>query len=212
MKEGWVHPEQFELSNASEHDHDHLNVFINEKWGTYIFDRGYLDFTQFDQMNWEGYFFVSRIKKNTAVHVQVHLEVPHESGIIRDQLVQLGKSTYLTGLFRLITIERKHRSNLRILTNRMDLSAEDIGKMYQSRWQIELFFKHIKQHLTIKTYYSQSEQGVENQVILAMIVYLLTLLVKLELGLKQTLFQILRHLRALYYESFDIFKEIFEPD
>ena len=78
MKEGWVHPEQFELSNASEHDHDHLNVFINEKRATYIFDRGYLDFTQFDQMNWDGYFFVSRIKKNTAVHVQAHLEVSHE--------------------------------------------------------------------------------------------------------------------------------------
>jgi hypothetical protein len=66
--------------------------------------------------------------------------------------------------------------------------------------------------MTIKTFFSKSEKGVENQVILAMITYLLTLLVKLELGLKQTLFQILRHLRALYYESFDIFKEIFEPD
>ena len=211
MKEGWVHPEQFELSHASEHDHDHLNVFINEKRATYVFDRGYLDFSQFDQMNWEGYFFVSRIKKNTAVHVQAHLEVSHESGIISDQLVQLGKSTYLTGLFRLVTIERKHQSNLRILTNRMDLSAEAIGKMYQSRWQIELFFKHIKQHLTIKTYYSQSEQGVENQVILAMIVYLLTLLMKLELRLKSSLFTILRQIRALQYEPFAYFKESFAP-
>ncbi|WP_459783945.1 transposase, partial [Alkalibacterium sp. s-m-22] len=70
------------MSHASEHDHDHLNVFINEKRATYVFDRGYLDFAQFDQMTWEGYFFVSRIKKNTAVHVQAHLEVSHESGII----------------------------------------------------------------------------------------------------------------------------------
>jgi IS4 transposase len=137
--------------------------------------------------------------------------VSHESGIISDQLVQLGKSTYLTGLFRLVTIERKHQSNLRILTNRMDLSAEAIGKMYQSRWQIELFFKHIKQHLTIKTYYSQSEQGVENQVILAMIVYLLTLLMKLELRLKSSLFTILRQIRALQYEPFECFKESFAP-
>jgi IS4 transposase len=111
-----------------------------------------------------------------------------------------------------VTIERKNQSNLRVITNRFDLSAQEIGEMYQSRWQIELFFKHIKQHMTIKTFFSKSEKGVENQVILAMIVYLLTLLVKLELGLKQTLFQILRHLRALHYESFDVFKEIFEPD
>lgn len=135
-----------------------------------------------------------------------------KSGVISDQLVQLGSTTYLTSLFRLVTIERKNQSNLRIITNRFDLSAEEIGEVYQSRWQIELFFKHIKQHMTIKTFFSKSEKGVENQVILAMITYLLTLLVKLELGLKQTLFQILRHLRALYYESFDIFKEIFEPD
>lgn len=162
-------------------------------------------------MNEESYFFVSRIKKNTAVHVQAHLERPHGSGIISDQLVQLGKTNYLTGLFRLVTIERKHQSNLRIVTNRMDLTAEEIGKLYHSRWQIELFFKHIKQHMTIKTYYSQSEQGVENQIILSMIVYLLTLLIKLELGLKHSLFTILRQLRSLQYESFDYFKESFAP-
>lgn len=212
MNEGWVHPEEFKLSHASEHDHDYLDVFVNNTLATYVFDRGYLDFAQFDQMKWDGYFFVSRIKKNTVVHVQAHQKVSKKSGVISDQLVQLGSTTYLTSLFRLVTIERKNQSNLRIITNRFDLSAEEIGEVYQSRWQIELFFKHIKQHMTIKTFFSKSEKGVENQVILAMITYLLTLLVKLELGLKQTLFQILRHLRALYYESFDIFKEIFEPD
>ncbi|WP_343752874.1 transposase, partial [Alkalibacterium iburiense] len=121
-----------------------------------------------------GYFFVSRIKKNTTVHVQAHTEVPKNKGIISDQLVQLGGKTYLTGLFRLVTVERKHQRPLRIVTNRMDVSAEEISQMYQSRWQIELFFKHIKQHMTIKTFFSQSEEGVENQLILAMIVYLLT--------------------------------------
>lgn len=94
----------------------------------------------------------------------------------------------------------------------MDVSAEDISQMYQSRWQIDLFFKHIKQHMTLKNYFSKSEEGVENQVILAMIVYLLTLLIKLDYDLKQTIFHILRHLRALQYEPFALFKEIFEPD
>ncbi|MGO1454611.1 MAG: transposase, partial [Alkalibacterium gilvum] len=72
---------------------------------------------------------------------------------ISDQLVQLGSTTYLTSLFRLVTIERKNQSNLRIIANRFDLSAEEIGEVYQSRWQIELFFKHIKQHMTIKTFF-----------------------------------------------------------
>ena len=75
---GLVHPEQFEISNASEHDHDYLDVFVNQPLATYVFDRGYIDFKTFDQMKWEGYFFVSRIKKNTVVHVVEDLEVPKD--------------------------------------------------------------------------------------------------------------------------------------
>lgn len=212
MEKEWVHPEQFELSHAKDHDHEHIESFIKDPLATYVFDRGYLDFERFDDMNQKGYFFVSRIKKNTTVHVQAHTEVPKNKGIVSDQLVQLGSNTYLTGLFRLVTVERKGRSSLRIITNRMDVSAEEISQMYRSRWQIELFFKHIKQHMTIQTFFSQSEEGVENQLILAMIVYLLTLLIKLELELEQTVFHILRHIRSLQYESFALFKKILEPD
>lgn len=212
MKEGWVHPEQFKLSHDSEQNHEHLETFINESLATYVFDRGYLDFAQFDQKHWYGYFFVSRIKKNTKVHVQAHNEVPKCSGIISDQLVQLGSQTYLISLFRLDTVERKHQSNLPIITNRMDVSAEEISQMYRSRWQIELFFKHIKQHMTIKTLFSKSEEGTENQAILAMIVHVLTLLIKLELNLNQSVFQILRGLRSLQYEPFALFRRLFEPD
>lgn len=91
-------------------------------------------------------------------------------------------------------------------------SAEEIGRLYKSRWQIELFFKHIKQHMTIKNYFSKSKVGVENQLIMAMIVYLLTLLIKIELGLKPTIFQILRHLRSVKFEPYAYFIALFEPD
>lgn len=212
MEEGWLHPDQFELSHANEHDHEHIESFIKEPLATYVFDRGYLDFERFDEMNEKEFFFVSRIKKNTKVHVQAHIDGPKPKEIVSDQLVLLGSNVYLTGLLRLVTVERKHQSNLRIIPNRMDVSAETISQMYQSRWQIELFFKHIKQHMTIKTFFSTTEEGVENQVILAMIVYLLTLLIKLELNLKQTVFYIVRNLRSLQYEPFELFKEIHEPD
>lgn len=212
MEKGWVHPEQFTISTADEHDHEHLDVFVNQPLATYVFDRGYLDFDRFNRMNKEGYFFVSRIKKNTLVHVQRQVEVPTEATeVISDQLVRLGKRDKQTSLFRLVTIKRAHQSPLRIVTNRMDLPAEEIGKLYQSRWHIELYFKHMKQHMTIKNYFSQSEEGVENQLMMAMIVYLLTLLIKLELDLNQTVFKVLRHLRSLQYESFELFKESFAP-
>ncbi|WP_459783829.1 IS4 family transposase [Alkalibacterium sp. s-m-22] len=213
MEEGMVHPEQFEISNASEHDHDYLDVFVNQPLATYVFDRGYIDFESFDQMKWEGYFFVSRIKKNTVIHVVENLDIPKDkdSDVLSDQYVLLGGRGYLTSLLRLVTIRRKGRSDLRIITNDVFKTAEEIGNLYHSRWQIELFFKHMKQHMTIKTYYSKSEVGVENQLIMAMIVYLLTLLIKLELNLKPTIFQILRHLRSVKYESYAYFKALFEP-
>ena len=164
-------------------------------------------------MKWDGYFFVSRIKKNTVVHVVEDLDVPMDtdSDILSDQYVLLGGNGYLTSLIRLVTICRKGRSDLRIITNDVFKPAEEIGNLYHSRWQIELFFKHIKQHMTIKTYYSKAEVGVENQLIMALIVYLLTFLIKLELNLKPTIFQILRHLRSVKFESYDYFIALFEP-
>ena len=213
MEDGLLHPEQFGISNAVEHDSDHLEVFVNKPEATYVFDRGYLDFDRFDQMHSDGYFFVTRIKKNTITHVLDEFEVKKDSDVVSDQLVILGKKkdTNKDKPFRVITIERKGQSDLRLVTNKLTPKAEEIGKMYKSRWQIELFFKHIKQHMTIKNYYSKSEDGVVNQIILAMIVYLLMLLIKLELGLKQTIFQILRVFRAVQFESYDYFVRIFDP-
>lgn len=211
MEEGLLHPEQFEISNAVEHDNDYLDVLVNNSKATYIFDRGYLDFARFDQMDLGGYFFVTRIKKNTITHVLDEFEVKKDSDIVSDQLVTLGKEEETTRPFRVITIQRTGRSDLRLVTNKLKPTAEDIGKMYKSRWQIELFFKHIKQHMTIKTYFSKSEDGVVNQIILAMIVYLLTLLIKLELKLNQTIFQILRVFRTIQFEAYEYFIRILDP-
>ncbi len=211
MEDGLLHPEQFEISNAVEHDSDHLEVLVNKPKATYVFDRGYLDFDRFDQMHSDGYFFVTRIKKNTITHILEEYEVEKDSDIVSDQLVTLGKDKGTTSPFRVITIQRKGRADLRLVTNKLTPKAKEIGKMYKSRWQIELFFKHIKQHMTIKKYFSKSEDGVVNQIILAMIVYLLTLLIKLELGLKQTIFQILRVFRSIQFENYDYFIRIFDP-
>ena len=211
MEDGLLHPEQFEISNAVEHDSDHLEVLVNKPKATYVFDRGYLDFDRFDQMHSDGYFFVTRIKKNTITHILEEYEVEKDFDIVSDQLVTLGKDKGTTSPFRVITIQRKGRADLRLVTNKLTPKAKEIGKMYKSRWQIELFFKHIKQHMTIKKYFSKSEDGVVNQIILAMIVYLLTLLIKLELGLKQTIFQILRVFRSIQFENYDYFIRIFDP-
>lgn len=169
MDDTTMYPTDFILTNAHEHDLNQLPVLVNQPEATYVFDRGYLDFEKMDQMHWDGYFFVTRIKKNTKVHVIDTLETSPETEILRDELVRLGSKTYLTTNFRLVTVQDKNGRVYQFITNRMDVSSKEISDMYHARWQIELFFKHIKQHMTSKTFFSQSEKGVQNQLILTMI-------------------------------------------
>lgn len=205
IDKGEVYPVKFEQSKASAHDKNFLLSIVEEPNATYVFDRGYLDYLMLDHLDDHGYFFVTRLKSNslTCDTEDSTWKLSDDSPIISDQLTRLGGKNDITNRFRVVTIQRKNASNLRLVTNRHDLSAEEISAIYQSRWEIELFFKHIKQHLTIKHYFSQSEEGVTNQVILAMIAYLQTYLMRLKLQTKQSIFQVLRTLRTLLFEPFE---------
>lgn len=208
--ENWF-PEDFKITNAVEHDDNHLEIFLDHPEATYVFDRGYLNYERMDDMHDAGYFFVTRVKKNSVIHVLDSFEVPENSNILSDQFVAVGRQNYLTSRFRLVVVEDKHGNPLRIVTNRHDLNAQEIAEAYKSRWQIELFFKYIKQHLTIKKFFSKSETGVKNQLILAMITVLLTYLIKLETGATQTLFQIKRLFRVLLFEPADKWLALLRP-
>src|SRR5699024_5259756 len=182
MDKQHVYPEDFEITNAVEHDADHLEIFVDRPLATYVFDRGYLDYERLDAMENQGYFFVTRIKKNSRVHVLKEFPVEKEGKILQDQMVVLGTSSYLTSPFRLVTLLDEKGLVLHFVTNRFDVSSQEVDDMFYARWQLELFFKHIKQHLTIKTLFSRDEQGVTNQFILAMIASLLTYLIQKETG------------------------------
>jgi hypothetical protein len=207
MGDGLLHPDQFKLSNASEHDYNHLEVFINKAEAIYVFDRGYFEIKRFNELDKEKYYFVTRLKKYVNVNILEEKDVSEESDIISDQIVSIGAKG--SRPFRLIVIKRKGRSDLHLITNLKDQTAEEVGNIYKSRWQIELFFKHIKQHMTIKKYFSKSQKGVENQVVLVMIAYLLTLLTKLEMNIKESIFQILRIFRELKFEPTIYFNRYF---
>ena len=180
LKPGDVYPDKVTVTNASVHDVNQLEILIDQKLATYIFDRGYLDFELFDRLANDGFFFVSRIKKNTIVHVMNHYEVAEKILVDSDQMVVLGGSNaYLTNPYRLVEVDDTQGSPLRLITNRFDLSSEEIRQMYRSRWEIELFFKHLKQQTTVKKFYSRDENGLINQLYIALIVQLLTYLVRL---------------------------------
>src|SRR5690625_4760547 len=146
----------------------------------YVFDRGYLDYERFDRMTDEGYFFVSRLRKNAVVRVMETFSLPSESKVLSDEMVVIGTTQNRSeNVFRKLKILDSKDNELTLLTNRFDLSADEIAEIYKSRWAIELFFKWMKQHLSIKNFYGRSERAVHNQVYIAMAVYCLSVLAQI---------------------------------
>lgn len=190
------YPDKFYITNACENDQNHLELFVDDKECLYVFDRGYVNYQRFDEMTDKGFFFVSRLRKN-AVHRVIETFETNENQIISDQMIVIGTTLNRSeNYFRRILLKDSSDKELVLITNRFDLSPEEIGEIYKSRWLIELFFKWIKQHLNVKTFYGHSETAVANQIYVAMIVYCLNVLVKLRTNSKKSILQIIRLLKA----------------
>ena len=197
MKDGTSYPEYAHITPANQHDRTQLEVLIDDKESMYVFDRGYMDYERFDRMTDEGYFFLTRLKKNSITQTIETFSLDDEPDIIADEMVVVGSpAKRMENVYRLIEVDDTKGNKLRLITNRFDLTAKEISDMYRSRWTIELFFKWLKQHVKIKHFYGQSEIAIENQIFLALIVYCLHVLVQLETQSKQTILQISRWLKA----------------
>src|SRR5699024_1440626 len=129
-------------------------------------------------------------------------KLPEDSLVLSDEMVLIGTpQNRAENAFRLIKVLDSKGNELHLITNRFDLSADEIAELYKSRWAIELFFKWLKQHLNIKKFYAQSEQGVHNQVYIAMIVYCLHVLAQLNTNSSKTYLKISRLLKAAPWKS-----------
>ena len=197
-----VREEVRHLPAAEEHDRGQLEILVDDKECMYVFDRGYLDYERFDRMTDDGYFFLSRLRKNTVIREVYDFKLHEESSVLSDQMVLIGTPQNRTeNYFRLLKVTDSKGNELHLITNRFDLSAEEISEMYKSRWAIELFFKWIKQHLRIKKFYGYSEWAIQNQVFIALIVFCLHVLVQIETKSKRKTLQISRYLRAALWKS-----------
>lgn len=202
LEKGCSYPDKAVLTNAKEHDRGQLEVLVDDKECMYVFDRGYLDYERFDRMTDDGYFFVSRLRKNAVVRVVERFELPKDSLVSSDEMMLIGTSqNRAENYFRCIKVLDSKGNELHLISNRFDLSADEIAELYKSRWAIELFFKWLKQHLNIKKFYAQSEQGVHNQVYIAMIVYCLHVLAQLNTNSSKTYLKISRLLKAAPWKS-----------
>ncbi len=201
MEDHSIYPEKAVITTAKEHDRNQLEVLVDEKDVTYVFDRGYIDYERFDQMTDIGQFFVSRLKKNAFLREMETFKLPEESKALSDKMVYIGApQNRAENIFRIVEVEDTKGNLLRLITNRFDLTADEIGEIYRSRWAIELFFKWIKQHVEIKHFYGMSETALHNQVFLALIAFCLMVLAQLESKSKRSLLQITRWLKAAIWK------------
>ncbi|WP_077701765.1 IS4 family transposase, partial [Virgibacillus dokdonensis] len=180
MDKGTVYPEKTVITTAKEHDRNQLEVLVDDKEAMYVFDRGYVDYERFDRMTDEGYFFVSRLKKNAVIREVESFSVPKDATALSDKMVYIGSTQNRTeNVFRLLEVVDTKGNILRLITNRFDLNSEEISEIYRQRWAIELFFKWLKQHVEIKHFYGMSETAIQNQIFLALIAYCLHVLIQL---------------------------------
>jgi transposase len=200
------------ISHGKMHDVKAIDHLAIEPGAFYVMDRGYVDFVRLYRFVQGGAFFVTRSKKNLDCTRRSRREVDKTTGLRSDQTVVLAgpKSSrlYPDALRRVAFYDVEKRRRLVFLTNNATLPALTIARLYKSRWQVELFFKWIKQHLRIKTFYGNTENAVKTQVWIAISVYVLVAIIKKELRLKRSLYEILQILSVTLFEKTPIFEAL----
>jgi hypothetical protein len=189
-----------------------LDLLVLEAGAFYAMDRGYIDFTRLYVFQTHMAFFVTRAKKNLQFRCRAKRTVDKQTGLRCDQTIRLtGAKTaheYPVPLRRIKYVDPDTGKRLVFLTNNFVLDALTIAKLYKCRWQVELFFKWIKQHLRIKAFYGTSENAVKTQVWIAISVYVLVAILKKELKLERSLNEILQVLSVSLFEKTPIFQAL----
>jgi hypothetical protein len=203
------------ISDGKVHDVTVLDHLPIEPGAFYVMDRGYVDFQRLYRFTQGAAFFVTRAKRNLDCTRRARREVDRTTGLRSDQTIVLAgpKSSrlYSDPLRRVAFYDGETERRFVFLTNNFALSALTIARLYQCRWQVELFFKWIKQHLRIKAFYGTSENAVKTQVWVAISVYVLAAIVKRELRIDRSLNEILQILSVTLFEKTPLFQALTSP-
>lgn len=185
-----------------------LDEIFPEAGAFYVMDRGYIDFERLYVFTLCSAFFVTRAKSNVLLQRRYSHSVDKTTGVRSDHTVILtaldSAKAYPDALRRVSYLDVVTRKRLKFLTNNFVLPALTIAQIFKSRWQIELFFKWIKQHLRIKAFYGTSENAVKTQIWIAVSVYVLVAIARKRLGLDVSLYQILQILSVTLFEKVPI--------
>jgi len=208
-------PTFIEITDGKVHDVNILDILIPEPGATYVMDRGYLDFHRLYNIHQSGAFFIIRKKTNTVLHRLYSRPVDKTTGLYFDQTVTLvspkSKKDYPQNLRLVKFHDPDSGKKLAFLTNQFYLPAFSIAQLYKCRWQVELFFKWIKQHLRIKAFYGLSENAVKTQIWIAVSVYVLVAIIKKHLRIDLTLYTILQVFSVTLFEKI-LISQALAPD
>jgi len=200
------------ITTGKIHDVNILDELPIEAGSIYVMDRGYLDFIRLHRIDRFSAFFVTRAKKNFRFRRLYSAPVDKETGLLFDQTVVLhgyyARKDYPEKLRRIGFYDADRSKRLVFLTNNFVLPSLTIARLYKCRWQVELFFKWIKQHLRIKVFYGISENAVKTQIWIAISVYVLVAIVKKRLNLEPSLYTILQILSVTLFEKMPILQAL----
>lgn len=200
------------ITHGKVHEVTVLDDLIIEAGAIYIMDRGYLDFRRLHRIQQASAFFVTRAKSNFKFKRLYSNRVDKSTGVQCDQIIVLtgfyANKDYPDKLRRIRYHDAEHNNTLVFLTNNFTLPALTIAKLYRCRWQVELFFKWVKQHLRIKAFYGTTENAVKTQIWIAISVYVLVAIVKKRLNLKHSLYTILQILSVTLLEKIQLLQAV----
>jgi hypothetical protein len=198
-------PSFIHISDGKMHDVHALDMLLPEPGAIYVMDRGYIDFARLYVLQQAGAFFVTRAKSNLDAHRVYSSPTDRVTGVIADQTIALdGVKTskdYPLHLRRVRFRDAEAGKTLVFLTNHAALPALTICGLYKSRWQVELFFKWIKQHLRIKRFYGTSENAVKTQIWIAVSMYVLVAIIRKRFNLQPSLYTLLQVISVTIFEK-----------
>ena len=209
-------PTFIRITDGKVHDVNILDELLPEAGAFYVMDRGYIDFQRLYVFTLCSAFFVVRTKENVLLQRRYSHTVDKSTGVRSDHTVILtameSAKVYPDALRRVSYFDAETNKRLKFLTNNFTLPALTIAQTYRCRWQVELFFRWIKQHLRIKSFFGTSENAVKTQIWIAVSVYVLVAIVRKRLGLQASLYQILQILSLTLFEKVPILRALAASD
>lgn len=208
-------PVFYRITNAQVHDVNSMDWLTYEHNACYVFDRGYFDLSRLYEINCLGAFFITREKFHPSYEIESGFDFEErEDNVLRDQTVRFtgkrNKTNYPAPIRRIVFYSPELKRTFTYYTNNFYLDAKDIALLYKYRWQVELFFKWIKQHLRVKTFWGESENAVRIQIHVAIITYCLIGIIEHDLQIDRPIVEVMRILGSSLLTK-DNVRDLLEP-